>query len=226
MLSGANGSAQSGEGGAARGPLYGSGIGVMTDNVTFRAVSAENWADFELLFQNRGAPKACWCTAWRKIRPEFKDAPLAKKHEMEARIRGGEPVGILGYADADPVAWCSVSPRSTYRSSMADAREGDEHETIWSIVCFFVMGHFRGKGLFTRLIEEFMRRKVAQRCLRPIPSTATPQAIASADSCPPLRNLVIRALAAKARAGISSENQSSRRHPTASSAFRTRAPCL
>jgi len=36
---------------------------------------------------------------------------------------------------------------------MADAREGDEHETIWSIVCFFVMGHFRGKGLFTRLIE-------------------------------------------------------------------------
>jgi GNAT superfamily N-acetyltransferase len=36
---------------------------------------------------------------------------------------------------------------------MADALDGDEHETIWSIVCFFVMGHFRGKGLFTRLIE-------------------------------------------------------------------------
>jgi GNAT superfamily N-acetyltransferase len=125
----------------------------MADNITFRAVSVENWTDFESLFQKRGAPKACWCTAWRKIRPELKDAPLAKKHEMETRIRGGEPVGILGYADADPVAWCSVSPRNTYRSSMADALESDEQETIWSIICFFIMSHFRGKGLFTRLIE-------------------------------------------------------------------------
>jgi hypothetical protein len=36
---------------------------------------------------------------------------------------------------------------------MADALEGAENETIWSIVCFFVMGNFRRRGLFTRLIE-------------------------------------------------------------------------
>jgi GNAT superfamily N-acetyltransferase len=125
---------------------------VMPDEFTFRAVSAENWTDFESLFQKRGAPKSCWCTAWRKIRPDLKADPSAKKHEMEKRIRGGELVGILGYLNADPVAWCSVSPRDTYRSSMADVLEGDEHETIWSIVCFFVMGNFRGKGLFARLI--------------------------------------------------------------------------
>jgi GNAT superfamily N-acetyltransferase len=125
----------------------------MPDDITFRAVSAENWTDFETLFEKRGAPKSCWCTAWRKIRSELKDDPSAKKHEIERRIRGGEAVGILGYANDDPIAWCSVSPRDTYRSSMTDALEGDEHETIWSIVCFFVMGQFRGKGLFTRLIE-------------------------------------------------------------------------
>jgi GNAT superfamily N-acetyltransferase len=126
---------------------------IMADAITFRAVSAENWADFETLFQKRGAPKSCWCTAWRKIRAELKDDPSAKKHEMQKRIRGGEPVGILGYVNGDPIAWCSVSPRDTYRSSMADALDGDEDEEIWSIVCFFVMGHFRGKGLFAQLIE-------------------------------------------------------------------------
>jgi GNAT superfamily N-acetyltransferase len=125
----------------------------MPDEIVFRAVSAENWTDFESLFQKRGAPKSCWCTAWRKIRADLKDDPSAKKHEMEKRIRGSEPVGILGYVNGDPIAWCSVAPRHTYRWSMADALEGDEHETIWSIVCFFVIGHFRGKGLFTPLIE-------------------------------------------------------------------------
>jgi GNAT superfamily N-acetyltransferase len=125
----------------------------MPDEFIFRAVSAGDWTDFESLFQKRGAPKSCWCTAWRKVRPELKDSPLAKKHEMKHRIRGGEPVGILGYVNADPVAWCSVSPRHTYRSSMADVLEGDEDETIWSIVCFFIMRNFRGKGLFARLIE-------------------------------------------------------------------------
>jgi GNAT superfamily N-acetyltransferase len=126
---------------------------VMPDDITFHAVSAENWTDFESLFQKRGAPKSCWCTAWRKIRSELKDDPLAKKHEMQNRIRSGEPVGILGYVNADPIAWCSVSPREAYRSSMADALEGDEDEIIWSVVCFFVMANFRGKGLFARLIE-------------------------------------------------------------------------
>jgi GNAT superfamily N-acetyltransferase len=125
----------------------------MEDEPIFRAVSAENWTDFEILFQKRGAPKSCWCTAWRNIRPELKDDPLGKKHEMENRIRGGEPIGILGFVNDDPIAWCSVSPRATYRSSMADVLEGDENETIWSIVCFFVMGKFRRRGLFTRLIE-------------------------------------------------------------------------
>jgi hypothetical protein len=65
--------------------------------------------------------------------------------KMQSRIRGGESVGILGYLDADPVAWCSVSPRDTYRSSMADVGDGDEDETVWSIVCFFVMANFKGK---------------------------------------------------------------------------------
>jgi GNAT superfamily N-acetyltransferase len=121
--------------------------------VDFRAVSAENWSDFEALFQRRGAPKACWCTAWRNIRPELKDDRHAKKHEMEKRILNGEPVGILGYVKNDPIAWCSVSPRETYRSSMADAMAGDEDEKIWSIVCFFIARDFRGEGVFRRLVR-------------------------------------------------------------------------
>ena len=125
----------------------------MADEIIFRAVSDENWTDFESLFQKRGAPKSCWCMAWRKIRPELKGDPLAKKHEMQQRIQGGEPVGILGYVNDDPIAWCSVSPRETYRSTMADVLAGDDNENIWSIVCFFVMGNFRGNGLMTRLME-------------------------------------------------------------------------
>jgi hypothetical protein len=38
-----------------------------------------------------------------------------RKAAMEARVRGGVPIGILGYLGNEPVAWCSIAPRPTYR---------------------------------------------------------------------------------------------------------------
>jgi len=126
---------------------------IVNNNVAFRKVATENLHDFENLFQKRGAPKSCWCTAWRNIRPALKNDPLAKKREMQQRITGGEPVGILGYINGEPIAWCSVAPRETYRPSMADVIDDDENKNIWSIVCFFVLREFRGEGLLVQLIQ-------------------------------------------------------------------------
>lgn len=68
---------------------------------------------------------------------------------LGARIAAGTPVGLLGYLDSEPVAWCSVAPRSTYRRLVDD----DSADTgIWSIVCFFVVRRLRGRGAVHRLI--------------------------------------------------------------------------
>jgi GNAT superfamily N-acetyltransferase len=126
----------------------------MPDEVMFRPVTAESWADFARLFESRGAPKSCWCTVWRIVHasPASRRSAATRKQEMKQRISAAEPVGLLGYIGAEPVAWCSVAPRNTYRSSVSDTHSGDGSHRIWSIVCFFVTRDFRGQGMFRKLL--------------------------------------------------------------------------
>jgi GNAT superfamily N-acetyltransferase len=69
---------------------------------------------------------------------------------MTARIKDGVPVGLLGYIDQQPVAWCSVAPRSTYRRLVDD---DSSDEGVWSIACFFVVRRLRGRGVTQQIIK-------------------------------------------------------------------------
>ena len=128
---------------------------LLENEITFSPVTSDNWHDFEKLFESRGGPKSCWCTAWRTVGPlSIGEQPTsAKKLEMKNRISSGEPIGLLGYSGLEPIAWCSVAARDTYRPSMSNVMPADDEQSIWSIVCFFVSRSFRGRGLFRQLIS-------------------------------------------------------------------------
>ena len=89
------------------------------------------------LFESRGGPKSCWCMVWRANSDEAKHTDgRSRKEAMEGRVTAGVPVGILAYLDGEPIAWCSIAPRDTYRrlGGVDDARE--RRESVWSVVCF------------------------------------------------------------------------------------------
>jgi GNAT superfamily N-acetyltransferase len=71
---------------------------------------------------------------------------------MRRRVQAGVPVGILAYLDGQPVAWCSIAPRSTYRPLGGPADEPGQN--IWSLACFFVTRPLRSQGLVGSLIRE------------------------------------------------------------------------
>lgn len=122
---------------------------------TVHEVIAERWADFERLFEARGGPKYCWCMAWRATTEEVKHADSARrKVAMAARVESGTSVGLLGYLGEEPVAWCSVAPRSTYRRLVSN---GTPDEGIWSIVCFFVLRQYRQAGLTKRMLAAALK---------------------------------------------------------------------
>jgi GNAT superfamily N-acetyltransferase len=127
----------------------------MAETIVFRPVTPENWGDFEKLFESRGGPKSCWCTVWRTVDASLnaERSAIAKKLEMKRRISSAEPVGLLGYSGSEPVAWCSIAPRETYRASMSDVMPDDATQNIWSIVCFFVSRSFRGRGILQQMIS-------------------------------------------------------------------------
>jgi hypothetical protein len=122
--------------------------------LTFREVTAETWPDFEKLFESRGGPKNCWCMVWRASGTGSPpaDGP-SRKAAMKQRIHAGVPVGILGYTGDEPVAWCSIAPRDTYRATMAEMQPDDAKERVWSVVCFFVARSARGQRGFNALLK-------------------------------------------------------------------------
>lgn len=87
---------------------------------------------------------------WRAPPQEAKRPDGAsRKAAMAQRVGAGVPVGLLGYLDQEPVAWCSIAPRATYRRLVDD---GSCDEGVWSIACFFVARRLRGQGMTRRLI--------------------------------------------------------------------------
>ncbi|WP_404402646.1 GNAT family N-acetyltransferase [Pelagibacterium halotolerans] len=118
-----------------------------------KAIDAESWDDFERLFQSRGGPKYCWCMAWRASAEEVKaGGGVVRRSMIKARVKNGIPIGIVGLLEGEPVAWCSIAPRETFRG--LGGPEDDPPDTaIWSITCFFIMRAYRGKGYSRQLLD-------------------------------------------------------------------------
>lgn len=126
--------------------------------IVFREVTAESWKDLEDLFERRGSPKSCWCMVWRATSTEARHTDgKSRKRAMKERVDAGTPVGLLGYLDGVPVAWCSIAPRCTYRAGLAGAQPDDARENVWSVVCFFVEREHRGQGMFRELLDAARR---------------------------------------------------------------------
>lgn len=126
--------------------------------IEVREVTPETWADFVALFEERGGPKYCYCLAWRE-RPSDLDHD-GRQEQMAARVCVGTPIGILGYLDGAPVAWCSIAPRDTYARLGGDEYAPDV--AVWSVVCFFIQRGLRGRGLSRSLLDAAVHHATAR----------------------------------------------------------------
>jgi predicted GNAT family acetyltransferase len=121
--------------------------------LTFRAVGRDSWRDLERLFESRGGPKSCWCMVWRATPKEARQRDgESRKAALRSRVADGGPVGILGYLEGEPVAWCSIAPRPTYRRLGGPDDFADAPDKVWSLVCFFVKCQLRGRGATEQLL--------------------------------------------------------------------------
>ncbi len=123
------------------------------DGMTFRPVTAARWKDLEDLFESRGGPKYCWCMAWRATSERHDMSRAQRKAALSGRVKDGIPIGILGYVKGEPVAWCSIAPRPTYRKLGGPEHPSENPGKVWSLVCFFVKRELRGIGVSDRMLE-------------------------------------------------------------------------
>ena len=119
--------------------------------IKMKPVDKNTWGDFEALFESRGGPSYCWCMLWRMTKEELKVNNAAnRKKFIQQRVESDTPIGILVYDEDQPIAWCSIAPRETYRRLGGD----EQLENVWSIACFYIKRKFRDQGLMHLLIEE------------------------------------------------------------------------
>lgn len=123
----------------------------MTGSLKIVPVSEVNWADLERLFEAKGGPKYCWCMAWRRMENRVRATPADRKAALRNHVAGGRPIGLLAFAGGEPVGWCSVAPRETYRRLAPDQDDGEDG--VWSITCFFVPKKHREKGMAAALAD-------------------------------------------------------------------------
>lgn len=117
---------------------------------TVEAVTPANWPDLEALFEGRGGPRYCWCMAWRPMEDRTQADNARRKQALRSRTDAGAPIGLLGYWNGEPVAWCSTAPRETFLRLRDDQQDEDG---VWAITCFFIRRDHRGKGLSERMLD-------------------------------------------------------------------------
>ena len=148
----------------------------------FHEVDAARWGDFERLFESRGGPKSCWCIVWRAGAKTNKG--VDRKFAIHRYVSNGTPIGLLGYSEGEPVAWCSIAPRPTYRDLGGPSRAGELPEQVWSLACFFIRRDLRGQELTKQIIEAAVQHaeKHGATVIERIQSIQAPPAIALWDT--------------------------------------------
>lgn len=126
-----------------------------TNQLTFRPLRNDNWADFERLFGARGASGGCWCMLWRTTPTEFKAQKGEGNRESMRRLAQSDRApGILVYRGNAPVGWCAIAPREDYPAlGRSRVLKPFDDEPVWSVSCFFIDKAHRKTGLSVKLLE-------------------------------------------------------------------------
>jgi GNAT superfamily N-acetyltransferase len=150
----------------------------MQENLTFEAVTKDNWDKFAALFGARGACANCWCMFYRLKPAEFKEGKVndINKNRMKELIWQGKQVGIIAIHEGQAIAWCAFAPREGYiKLENSRVHKRIDNEPVWSIPCFFIDKKFRRKGISVALLKGVIEyaRKNKIRVIEAYPTIPT-----------------------------------------------------
>ena len=98
---------------------------------------------------------------WRKTRAQWWDNGSENRADMKEIVEGGVSPGIVAYDGDEPVAWCSIAPRSEFPGlERSPTLRAVDSEQVWSITCFTIARSHRKKGLTSLLIRAAIEHAV------------------------------------------------------------------
>jgi GNAT superfamily N-acetyltransferase len=121
----------------------------------FQPVSQERLADLARFSEQHGKFRYCSCMRWRMTSTEFQRSTKEERvGALVSLVRHDVPIGILAYANGEPIGWCSIAPRETYAAlERYRALPRLDAAPVWSVVCFFVDRRVRQQGVTLGLLK-------------------------------------------------------------------------
>lgn len=120
-----------------------------------RPVTPDRVDDFVAVANPNRRATHCWCLSHRLGAREIAElGGGSREAAFRALCARPDPPGVIGYADGEPVGWCSIGPRSENSRLVASRliRPLDDLP-VWSVICVVVRGGHRKRGYTTPLIE-------------------------------------------------------------------------
>ena len=81
-------------------------------------------------------------------------------------VDSGKTLGIIAYADGEPVGWCSFGPREDFpRLEHSRVLKRLDEKPVLSVVCFYIAKAFRRMGVsvaLLRAVEDYALSKGAE----------------------------------------------------------------
>ncbi|WP_026868675.1 GNAT family N-acetyltransferase [Inquilinus limosus] len=125
-----------------------------------RPVTPQRLGDVEAVFAECADADRCWCAFWRRERRDFRAGTRDGSNRALFRdlVEAGETLGLVGYRDGRPVAWCGVAPRAA-QPRLARSRNLAPVDglPVWSITCFVTAKSHRRTGLLRPLVAAAAR---------------------------------------------------------------------
>jgi GNAT superfamily N-acetyltransferase len=96
---------------------------------------------------------------WRLTRAEYERHKGAdNRAALRDLVASGPPPGLLAYAGEQPVGWCAIGPRADFPTlDRSRVLRRVDDTPVWSVVCFFVARHCRGRGVASELLDAALR---------------------------------------------------------------------
>ncbi|HZG91522.1 MAG TPA: GNAT family N-acetyltransferase [Pseudonocardia sp.] len=120
-----------------------------------RPVTPDRVDDFVAVANPNRRATHCWCLSHRLAAPEIEElGGGSREAAFRALCARPNPPGVIGYADGEPVGWCSIAPRAeNTRLTRSRLIRPLDDLPVWSIICVVIRGGHRKRGHTTPLIE-------------------------------------------------------------------------
>jgi ribosomal protein S18 acetylase RimI-like enzyme len=119
-------------------------------------LTPDTFADLAALFEEGGDPEWCWCMYFRARGRDWSNS-TGEQNRAELRAltrRPGVAPGLVGYEEGRAIAWISLGPREAYeRLAHSKILAPVDDQPVWSIVCFVVSRHARGRGVAASMLQ-------------------------------------------------------------------------